>query len=86
MFSKLKMIFTAITAIRDIFSMAVNLWDKYQENRRLKRKEEIKDAVNESFNKKDQREFEKAIGSDNAGKPTKHKLDKLSKRPRKNRS
>ena len=38
MFAKLKVLFAAITAIRDIFSMAGKLWEKYQDGKREKRK------------------------------------------------
>jgi len=86
MWTKIKLILSALSTIKNILSMVTGLFDKYKENKRVKRKEEIKESIDVAIDSKDQREFEKAIGSSNAGKPTKHKLDSLQKRPKKDRS
>jgi hypothetical protein len=85
MWANIKAILTTITTVKEIFSMAVKLYDKWLENKRLKRKEEIRKSVDNVIKNKDQREFEKAIGSSNAGKPSKHKLDSVQRRARKDR-
>jgi len=86
MFANLKAFLTALSTIKDIFKMVGAMFEKYQENKRLKRKEEIKDSVDKAVDSKDQRDFEKQIGSDNAGKPTKHRLESIKTRPAKDRT
>lgn len=49
-----------------------------------KRKEENIKAVDEAMNEGDQKKIEEAMGSSNAGKPTKHRIPGLRKRPTKN--
>jgi len=45
-----------------------------------------KDAIDESIKTGDQKKIEEAIGSENAGKPTKHKIPDLKTRPVRDRT
>ena len=69
-------------AVRDIakyFSMALDALSKW----RLENKKKALDkAVDKAIKEGDQRELETEFGSDNAGRPTKHKLDSLQRRKR----
>jgi hypothetical protein len=50
-----------------------SVWKEIREEMRLARERKIKEAHEKAIKEKDQRELEKAIGSDNAGKPSVHR-------------
>jgi len=48
--------------------------------------EKAKEAIDESVKSGDQKKIEEAIGSENAGKPTKHRIPDLKTRPVRDRT
>jgi len=79
-------ILAALSAIKEIISISKKIWRAVSEWRRSSKAKAVDESIDKAVDKKDQRDFEKEIGSSNAGKPTKHRLDSLSKRPKKDRS
>ena len=86
MWANFKGILTAISAIREIFSMLGKAWDKFKEAKRLKTEEKIRRSVDTAIDSRDQTGFEESIGSDNAGLPTKIRPPSMGNRPSRDRS
>jgi len=66
----LKSILAGLSALKEILNIFKFIWAKYEKRQERKRLEELQRAIN---NDKNQIPLEKAIGSDNAGKPTKRR-------------
>lgn len=83
-------ILSAITAIKDILVLVKNafgaLAKEWRQRVQKQQSEDVKKGLEKAEKEGDQRDLEEAMGSDNAGKPTKHKLGSLQKRPPKDRS
>lgn len=78
-------IITIFQVIRELISLGKVAWKTIQDMRRAAAKKELKEKLDETIKTGDQRTLEEAIGSSNAGKPTKHRIDGLRERPQKDR-
>jgi hypothetical protein len=75
-----------LIAIPSIIRFIKQLMDLVAEQRAKAAVEAAKRAVDKSVETGDQRELEKAIGSENAGRPTDDKIPELRERPVRNRT
>ena len=79
MWAAIKSIITAIQSAKWLIEWATKLYAYIQQKQTEKKVDEAKKKVDEVVgdSTKDQTPIEKAIGSDNAGKPNKKKLDDM---------
>lgn len=72
--------FSWISAILQFISAIKWLMAEFKKYQIAEKAKELNDAVDKAVKTGDQRELEKAIGSDNAGKPTHENLPDLKER------